>query len=261
MKRCRPVKRPVDTGITGTLLAAAILTLAACASEPPTEARPLNYLEKDAVNALSLNLDKAARMSLSRALDQYEADDDLEGQWRIRYRLALLDIREGRSDDLRSGLEALQEIARQIDSAAVSFRTLLLAGQASGDEHYYRQASAVARDPVEKAVVLTYLGRTGEAVELLRGAKQIAPSDRAFIYYQHGLATGEPSWFRYALDAYRQAGDSRGTADSLMRLALSEKESGHPEQAVILARRAARTLAASGDGIRVGIINAWISSQ
>ena len=237
----------------------ASLGLIACSSSAPVaQVAPIHALEKDALNALELKMPLEANYALDRALKKYQSIDDLAGQWRIHYAKASIALSNDDLNEAAVRVDVLEEIAEQLNSDTISYKTYLMLGRTRDDSGYYHKALVVASSSIERAVGQAYLGRTSQAVDLLDGDKTGDPADRAFIYYQHALETESPTYFKLSLEAYKAAEDSRGVADSLVSLARIERINDRIEQAQTYARRAVRVLESAGDDERAETIEAWL---
>jgi tetratricopeptide (TPR) repeat protein len=244
-----------------TLSQLSLLGLIACAGpgpvEPVTQTHPL---EQDALYALELKMPVEAAYALDAALEKYQSVDDLNGQWRVRYMKASIAFANDDLEEAATQADVLEDLARQLNTATVRYKTYLILGRSRNDNQYYRQALNVASSSLEKAIVRAYLGETAVAVKLLEDDSSFSPADRGFIYYQHALATGSPAYFHRSLDAYRLAEDSRGIADSLLSLARIEFGNDRVLEARGYARRAVRALESAGDEKRAKTVESWLST-
>ena len=244
-----------------TLSQISLLGLMACSSAGPVEpVTSIHPLEQDALYALELNMRAEAAYALDAALEKYQSIDDLAGQWRIRYAIASIAFANDDLIEATTQVDVLEEIAEQLNSATIKYKTYLLLGRSRDDEQYYYDALKFASSTLQKAVARAYLGETRLAVELLKDASSYNPGDRGFIYYQHALVTESPAYFHLSLDAYRLAEDSRGVADSLVSLARFEFANNRIRQAQTYARRAVRVLESAGDNGRARTVEAWLST-
>ena len=242
-----------------TLNQLSLLGLVACSSAGPVEpVASIHPLEQDALYALELKMPVEAAYALDAALEKYQSIDDIAGQWRIRYAIASIAFANDDLDKVTAQVDILEEIAAQLNSATIQYKTYLVLGRSRNDEKYYYDALNVASSILEKAVVQAYLGKTDLAIKLLENTSTYSPEDRGFIYYQHALVTESPTYFRLSLDAYRLAEDSRGIADSLVSLARIEVANNRVHQAQTYARRAVRVLESAGDDQRAKSVEAWL---
>ena len=233
----------------------------ACSSSTPVKpATSISTEEQDAIYAIQLQMSEEATYALETALKKYQSLDDLAGQWRIRYLKAAFAFAAEDLSEAAAQADVLEEIAEQLNSPTIKFKTYLVLARSRDDRQHYYDALKVASSAIEKAVVHAYLGETRLAVELLEGVDSNSPGDRGFVYYQHAMATGSPTYFQLSLSAYKSAQDSRGVADSLVSLARIEVGKDRIYQAKTYARRAVRVLEAAGDDEKAKKIDTWIST-
>lgn len=267
MKRCR---KPLRFILAFYLM----VVLAACSSTAPKNPAPkVHYLEQDAINAISLHLEDEANTALNAALSWYQSLDDLEGQWRVRYTIA--SIAFAKDDRAATGkqVDSLEQLAKQIDSSLIDYKTKLLLGQIRHEDQYFTDALASASSNTQRAVANTYLGNTVLAISILDGSG--SPGDRAFVYYQYAKSrSGQihsgntqsdnegiaEQYFRYSLQAYKLAEDPRGVADALLSIARIKAENHELDAANDFGRRAINALEAAGQAGRADAVKSWLST-
>lgn len=236
-----------------------ILLGAACSNSGPT-APSIHYLEGSALHAIDRNLDSVANIALDAALKEYQAIDDLSGQWRIRYLKAVIALNNEDYDEALTQADILEEIAGHLDSREVNYKTNLILGRSLGDQRYYRRALSAASSPLQQAVASAYLGQTATALEMLDRSTLDNPGDRAFVYYQYAKSVDSATYYRMSLEAYKLAEDSRGIADSLIGLATIESSHNRNSSAQDYGRRAMRVLKSAGDEERARFVETWLST-
>ncbi len=198
------------------------MLLASCASQPPDE-RPITIQTAARLEA-SLSAERVrlapeqAASDLERALLLYSLADDQGGQVRCHLRLTRLYYLLGEwtlaQDHLKQGAEA----AARLGDAHALYESALLRGRLNGTKQDYETALSHALRPIEKAVALTYLGRTEEAYALIRGRLDQAdadPDDYAFVLQAHARASGDLTLAQRALDLFKQADNAAGIAGTL----------------------------------------------
>lgn len=228
-----------------------------CASNKTTPPPPIDSYESSALNAMEHRLPAAAETSLQAALRRYQAADDIDGQWRVHTYLARLYLAEAQTAAAAEQAAAMEGLAAELDSRSAWYQTYLLLGQ-TRDPRYFERARPYSATPLQEAVVLTYMGETAKALATLEGQGEDYPADRAFIHYRYGATHGDAASVHRALAYYKQAGDSRGIADSLLWLAQDAQREGDTALARRYGSRAERVLEASGDARRAGQVAAWL---
>ena len=235
----------------------ALAIAAGCAGPGGDAPTPLDPLEQNAVNALSLGLLGEADDALHAALNRYTMRDDLEGQWRIRHMMANLALSRDDVAGAREQSEATTSLSGQLESSAIRYESLLLEGRVSGRDRPFREALRLATSDLQRAVCYTYLGETERAAAILGADANGSPSDLAFVYYRHAKASSDSSYYLDALEQYRRAGDSRGMADTLVNMARLAERAGDRDAARRFSDRAIAILSAINDGTRANAVRTW----
>jgi tetratricopeptide (TPR) repeat protein len=244
------------------LLAAIILGfIVSCSSSPISMlASNVSYSEQNALNALKLQNTEEALKALDVALIEYQQIDDMYGRWRILSLKAKLAIG---SSNLSVALEispTLADIAAQLDDNMVSYQTNMLQGRIHLDDVYFRRALNYASSHLEQATVYTYLEEPQRAVALIDSGRTDHPSERAFIFYQAGIVSNSLEDFKRALHYYRAAQDSRGVADSLLRLARVSAKQSNIQAARRYADRAIIALESANHTKNASAIRRWVQT-
>lgn len=198
------------------------MLLASCASQPPDE-RPITIQTAERLEA-SLSAERVrlapeqAATDLERALLLYSLADDQGGQVRCHLRLTRLYYILGEWTLAQNHLKQGAEAAARLGDARALYESALLQGRLNGRKQDYETALSHALRPIEKAVALTYLGRTEEAYALIRGRLDQAdadPDDYAFVLQAHARAVGDLRLAQRALDLFKQADNAPGIAGTL----------------------------------------------
>ncbi len=235
--------------------------LAACASAPPAEPPPtIHVQEQAALDAMKVGFLDDAAVALTEAMRDYRKLDNHAGQWRISVLEAKLALRQGENGKAADAAERSLALARDINTAEALYQSYLLAGHTANNPALFRTALSHASTPLQQAVAETYLGNTGAAVQLIDPVAIDNPSDRAFVYYQHGRATGSSEAFLQALGFYRAAEDARGVADSLVSLAKIALKEGRNDRARSYGERAILSLQAAGESDKAEIVQGWLKA-
>jgi len=238
---------------------AVISILSGCSSTPvPRIASNISSTEQNALNALMLqNMEEAGR-ALDLALADYHRIDDLYGRWRIQSLKTKLALGASQLGAARILAPELMELSSQLNDRKVTYQTSILLGRIHNDDEYFRRAMNHASNRLEQAMVYAYLGEPHKAVQLLDPDDQDMPDNRAFIFYQSGIASGSIEDFNRALGYYRAARDYRGVADSLFRLARISADNTDVERARQYADRAIKALEAGNRPENARIIRNWV---
>ena len=233
--------------------------LGGCASAPVSQLNAnISATEKNALNALMLQNTAAGLRALDTAQAEYEQFDDLYGQWRIqsvKTKLALgaNELTQGRTIAL-----SLKTLAEQLNDNDVSYQTYILLGRTHQDDSYFKRALDYAATQLEQASMYAYLGDPARAVELIDPDRTDYPAERAFIYYQAGIAASNRQNFERALDYYRLAQDPRGIADTLFRLARVAAKNSDTASAIRYANRAIKSLESANQLRNAAVVRDWV---
>jgi tetratricopeptide (TPR) repeat protein len=155
---------------------------------------------------------------------------------------------------------AMEKLAPLIDESAVYYHTGILVGQ-SRNPAGFEQALAHSSSAVQRAVAHTYMAQYQLAINTLDHDGYDLPADRAFVYFRYGVYADSNADLQRALEFYKRAGDSRGIADSLLRLAAMSLQAGDKAGAQAYSQRALAVLTASGDTARAESVQAWMEAQ
>ncbi len=254
-----PSIQPALLHATRCFALATLTLVAACSTDGPPPST-IDPLEQNAINALEMKMPGEADFAMLAALARYQSLDDLAGQWRMHFALITTALATEDTSRVQAHAELLSEIADQLNTRTVRYKTDLVLGRLNDDSSYFDRALANAGNKIDEAVARTYLGQTTAALALLDDTGTDQPGDRAFVYYRYAQAHQSVTHYRLALQAYRLAEDSRGVADSLMSIAQLEAQQNRSTVAVTLARRAQRVLQSIGDHARAENIQAWIDN-
>jgi tetratricopeptide (TPR) repeat protein len=244
------------------LLAALILGfIVSCSSLPISMlASNVSYLEQNALNALKLQNTEEALKMLDLALVEYQQIDDMYGRWRILSLKAKLALGSSNLSVAREISPKLTDIAAQLDDNIISYQTNILQARIHLDDVYFQRALNYASSRLEQATVYTYLGEPQRAIALIDQDRNDHPSERAFIFYQAGIASSSLQDFKRALLYYRAANDSRGVADSLFRLARVSAEQSNIPAARLYANRAIIALESANHTKNASAIRSWVKT-
>ncbi len=239
-----------------------LCVLIGCSSSPePPPDQVRDPLEQNAIDALREGAVQEIDNALAAALASYRRLDNLPGQWRVHLMQANYYLSQNRLDEARAADTQLQRIAAQLPARRdVAYQSALVRGKIGTDPAAFRQALALAANPLEKAIALTYLGDVATAVATLDPNDSDHPADRAFIAYQYARSTDRALDFMQALHFYRLAQNPRGIADSLLSLAQIAQHKGERAAAQDYGLRAAHALEATGDSERARVIRDWLAS-
>ncbi len=236
------------------------LAVVGCTSSapPPTSVDPL---EQNVLNAFELGADYLLDDALKTALTNFEAEDNLPGQWRINRLIALHALASNDIETAQRAARRLEQLTPlDVGNFNVTYETQLILGRAFDESQAYERALSAARAPVDRAVALSYLGNPTEALGYLDANSIDRPADRAFVLYRYGVAAESGAHLERAHYFYGLAGDPRGLADALVALARLARTAGNETAALNYADRAARTLLAIGDAERARSVQQWISN-
>ena len=232
--------------------------ISGCTSTPtPRLNTNISPAEQNALNALRLHNSTEAIQTLDLALTEYKQIDDLYGRWRIQSLRAKLALGSSKLAEARKIAPTIRTISDQLNDNMVSYQTNILLGRIYLDDEYFHQALTYASTRLEQATVFAYLGEPQNSLRYVDDDKNDHPADRAFIFYQAGIASGSMKNFEQALDYYRMAEDSRGVADSLVRLARLSADSADTQGAKNYANRAVESLESSNHLQNANVIRNW----
>jgi tetratricopeptide (TPR) repeat protein len=235
--------------------------MVACSSSPVSMlASNVSYSEQNALNALKLQNTEEALKALDLALIEYQQFDNMYGRWRILSLKAKLALGSSNLSVAREISPKLADIAAQLDDNMVSYHTNVLQGRIHLDDEYFRRALNYASSRLEQATVYTYLGEPQRAVALIDSGRNNHPSERAFIFYQAGIVSSSLEDFKRALHYYRAAQDSRGVADSLLRLARVSAKQSNIQAARRYADRAIIALESANHTKNASAIRRWVQT-
>ena len=125
----------------------------ACSSSTPVKpATSISTEEQDAIYAIQLQMSEEATYALETALKKYQSLDDLAGQWRIRYLKAALAFAAEDLSEAAAQADVLEEIAEQLNSPTIKFKTYLVLARSRDDRQHYYDALKVASSAIEKEI-------------------------------------------------------------------------------------------------------------
>lgn len=240
------------------LVLAILLLLAGCASAPVEEGsaalREARRLERSVTPARIRQAPVPALEDLGRALHLFSLLDAQEGQVRCHLLAARIQSSLARPDVARGHLANALAVAERLGEARYLYQVHLMLGRIDDEQEEYRKALGLADTPIERAVALTYLGRTGEAYRAITGVLEqadTAPEDYAFVLYRHARATGNLDVAGEALGLYKQADDFPGVADNLFLMARLHRAGGRTRESEDYLLRALTVARALGDPVRI----------
>lgn len=246
-RRLRRGGLPVANASLWILVVCAAQLLAGCFQTPaPAGSATLREAERLVAAASPERAQIApARVydDLARALLLYHLVDDTGGAIRTRLSLAYLHEQHAQTTEARHEAHQALLMARELGDPAYLYRALLTVGRLEQDPEGFTEALNYARDALQRAVLLTYLGRPEEAAALVRGLSE--PSDEqvgdlAFVLFSHAQQALDRTAAERALALYKRTDDFRGIAHSLRLLARIATHQGDTRAAEIFAARALR---------------------
>lgn len=209
-------------GIAGVCLP----LLAGCLQTPAPEGsatlREAKRLESAASVQRTQVVPAQVREDLGRALQLYSLIDDTPGAVRIHLSMANLFERHGQPDRARREARMALELAREHGDGAYLYRALLTVGRLERDPAMFTQALDYAEDALQRAVVLTYLGRPTEAAGLVRGLTEPNDDqigDLAFVLFAHAQDALDRAAAERTLGLYKREDNYLGIESSLRLLA------------------------------------------
>lgn len=257
----KPMLRP-PVLLIGLLI---LIGIAACTNRPP-DLRPWSTRTAEQLETtLSMERARFAPMQavndLERALRLYAMSDNQEGQARCHLLLARLYLKLGESDLQASHLVHAERIARRLQHPVFLYDSALLRARLSGEPTDFEKALEYADTPLQKATVLTYLGRSGEAFGLIprqMGEATEHPDDYAFILFRYANQVGDAKSAQRALDFYKQADNHQGIAGSLMLLGRLARDRGDKDLARDYMERALATSRALDDERKIRAVETML---
>jgi len=180
---------------------------------------------------------------LARALRLYTLVDDTPGAIRIRLSLAYLHEQHAQTDAAQREARQALLLARELGDPAYLYRALLMLGRLQQEPALFSEALNYARTGLQRAVLLTYLGRAEEAATQVRGLTEPGDEevgDLAFVLFAHAQQILDATTAERALALYKRVDDYAGIARSLRLLAQIATQSGDIPAAAIYAARARR---------------------
>jgi len=224
-----------------------LLALAGCFQTPAPEGsatlREAKRLEAAASPERAQMAPAAAYDDLTRALRLYSLVDDSAGAIRTRLSLAYLHEQHAQTDAAQREASQALALAREFGDPAHLYRALLMVGRLKQEPAHFSEGLLYARDGLQRAVLLTYLGRPQEAATQVRGLTEPADEqvgDLAFVLFAHARQALDASTAERALALYKRADDYTGIARSLRLLAHIATQQGDTSAAQIYAARALR---------------------
>lgn len=245
---------------SGLLMLLCLLAFGCSSSKPAGQSPIVDDFEFSALNAMAMRLPAPAMTSLQQALGNYQSLDDLRGQWRVHWMMARLYLSKGDAVAAGDNITTMELLAPQIDDDPIYYHTAILVGQIR-DPAAFELALVHSSSSLQRAVAETYLGQSALAIKTLDHDAVDFPADRAFVYFRYGLYANSKADMQRALEFYRRAGDTRGIADSLLRLAAMSLQAGDSSGARAFSQRALLVLTASGDTARAVSVQAWIEAR
>ena len=238
----------------------------ACGVLPEEQGPPSLRAAEDLEGALSSarvqQSPEQALIDLERALRLYSLVDDRAGQVRIHVKLARLYYRLGQREKAILHLDRALDVSSRLGDARQLYDVYLLDGRLRDRRESYERALEFANGPIQKAVALSYLGRTQEAYRLVQGhsrqAKE-APDDAAFVVYEHARSSGDPAVAEQALALYKHADNHGGIADALYLTGQLHRRNGDLGQYRDYLERALTVSRALGDETRTRAIKAELA--
>lgn len=242
--------------------------LAGCFQTPAPEGsatlREAKRLEAAASPERAQMAPAPAYEDLARALRLYSLVDDAAGSIRIRLSLAYLHEQHGQTDEAEREARQALSLARELGDPAYLYRALLIVGRLEQDPVLFSEALNHARTPLQRAVLLTYLGRPEEAASQVRGLTQPGDEqvgDLAFVLFSHARKALDAATAERALALYKRADDYAGIAHSLRLLAHIATRHGDPRAAQIYAARARRVESALSHATSTRVPPATVISE
>ncbi len=180
---------------------------------------------------------------LARALRLYTLADNTPGAIRIRLSLAYLHEQHAQTDAAQREARQALSLAREFGDPAYLYRALLMAGRLEQEPALFSEALNYASPGLQRAVLLTYLGRAEEAATQVRGLTEPGDEevgDLAFVLFAHAQQMLDARTAERALALYKRADDYAGIARALRLLAGIATQGGDIPAAAIYAARAQR---------------------
>lgn len=242
-----------------------VAAMQGCSSQPNVST-PLHPLEQNANNSLQAYAGSPATVashaqlhqSLQLARAHFQRLDDPAGQWRIANLSAQHALAQHDAEALASHTAEMQQLGKRLPTATVAYANAIMQGHVEPWGTAYQRALALATNDLERAVALTYLGRSDEAMALMEAGLVDKPDSRAFVYYRFAVSAQSSVAYEQALAYYQQVQDARGIADVLVRLAKLAVVNNQFTAAKAYAERAVSALSAAGDTDRAGQVDAWL---
>lgn len=235
-----------------TLLCAPLLT--GCFQTPAPEGSPTLREAKRIENSASPQRAQAAPApvleDLARAHRLYALIDDTAGLIRVHLNIAHLRELHGQPEVARQEARLALKLADELGDPAYLYRALLAVGRLENEIAMFTRALEHAGDALQRAVVLTYLGRPAEAVGLVRGLSEpddTQVGDLAFVLFAYARHALDRATAEHALSLYKREDNYVGIARSLRLLSRIAGEHGNTTRAGIYAARANRVEAALKD--------------
>lgn len=180
---------------------------------------------------------------LTRALRLYSLVDDTAGAIRIRLSLAHLHEQHSQTEAAQREAQQALLLARELGDPDYLYRALLTTGRLEQEPRHFTEALSFSRSKLQRAVLLTYLGRPDEAAALVKGLTE--PSDEqvgdlAFVLYAHARETLDVNTAKRTLALYKRIDDYAGIARSLRLLERIATQRGDSGAAGVYAARAQR---------------------
>lgn len=234
-------------GYRFTAIALLSLSLAGCFQTPAPEGSPTlreaRRIESSASPERAQVAPAPVRADLARALRLYSLIDDTAGVIRIHLNIAFLHEQHDQLEGARREARLALQLSDELGDPAYLYRALLAVGRLENDSTLFTRALGHAGDALQRAVVLTYLGRPVEAVGLARGLSEPADEqtgDLAFVLFAYARHTLDQASAQRALKLYKRADDYVGIARSLRLLSLIAADRGDSHWAGIYEARANR---------------------
>lgn len=234
----------VRTAIPGMLC---LFLLGGCFQTPAPQGSPTlreaMRLENSASPQRAQVAPAPVREDLARALRLYSLVDDTAGAIRTHLGLAHLHEQHAQPEPARREARIALQLARELGDPGYLYRALLTVGRVDNNPEMFEQALGYAGSSLQRAVLLTYLGRPAEAADLVGahtepGRDEVA--DLAFVLFAHAQHALDRTAAERALALYKRADDYHGIARSLRLIARIAAEAGNITEAERYRARAQR---------------------
>lgn len=228
--------------------------LTGCFQTPAPEGSPTLREAKRIENSASPQRAQVApapvREDLARALRLYSLIDDTAGIIRVHLNIAHLHEQHGQLEAARQEARLALRLADELGNQDYLYRGLLAVGRLDNDSSMFTRALDHAENALQRAVVLTYLGRPAEAAGLVRGLSEPGDGqvgDLAFVLFAYARHALDQATAERALKLYKREDNYVGIAHSLRLLSRIAAGQSDSTQAGIYEARAERVESALKD--------------